>query len=115
MATETDIIEFYKGEYVEIDFFAKNRDGSVLSSPSTQTVAFTVAETQEADPLLSFSTVDKITLSDEATAKFTIGLLATDLTAMIEGRTYYYNIWVGTTQRTMQAKGKFVLQKSIEV
>lgn len=115
MATELDIVEYHKGEYVEIDFFAKNRDGTVLTSPASQVVTMTIGETASGDPLLTFTTTGgKIVLTDAPTAKFTIGLLEADLTTLIEGRTYFYNIWVGTSQPTLQAKGRFVLQNSIE-
>lgn len=115
MATETNIDQYHKGEYVEIDFFAKNRDGTALTNPASQVVTMTIGESVDGLPMLVFTTASgEITLTDAPTSKFTIGLSTANLEDLVEGRTYYFNIWVGTTQRTLQAFGKFILQNSIE-
>lgn len=114
MPAIVDITEYHKGEHVEITFFAKDRDGTPLDNAATQTITMTVSETVSGAPIATFTTGGDITLVDGPTAKFLISLSASDLNSLVEGKTYYYNIWSGTTQKTLQAYGKFVLQYSIE-
>jgi hypothetical protein len=114
MPSSVDITQYFKGEHVEITFFAKDRDNSPLDNAASATITMTVAETTNGAPFVTFSTASDITLVDAPTAEFLISLSATDLTPLMEGRTYYYNIWSGTTQKTLQAFGKFLLQPSIE-
>lgn len=115
MPAIVDITEYYKGEHVEITFFAKNRDNTPLTNPASQTITMTIGESNSGVPSLTFTTASgDITLSDAPTARFLISLSASDLNTLVEGKTYYYNIWSGTTQKTLQASGRFVLQFSIE-
>lgn len=114
MPAFVDITEYYKGEHVEITFFAKDRDNTPLDNAASQTITMTIGESVGGVPLLTFTTGGDITLVDGPTAEFLISLSASDLTSLVEGKTYYYNIWSGTTQKTLQASGKFVLQYSIE-
>ena len=114
MPALVDIIEYHKGEHVEITFFAKDRDGTPLDNAATANITMTIGESVEGAPILTFTTGGDITNTDVPTAKYLISLSTTDLASLIEGRSYYYNIWSGTTQRTLQAYGKFLLKPSIE-
>lgn len=116
MAANTDITGFYKGEVVDITFLAKNRDGSILNSAATATVSMTIGVTPKDEPSLEFTTVSgKITLVSAPAGSFRIYLDTTDLTTLVEGKVYYYNIWTWQTgtEKTLQAYGKFILQNSI--
>lgn len=119
MATEASITEYHKGEYVRILFYAKNRAGEVLPNPSQHTVTMTVGESPEGSALLTLSTTNgKITLNNEATAEFIINIYEADQTNLVEGRSYYYNIWTWSdatpTVQSLQAKGDLILKSSIE-
>lgn len=117
MAANTDITGFYKGEVVDITFLAKNRDGSVISSPATAVVSMTISGNPKDAPALTFSTATgKISLVSVPLGSFRILLEETDLDSLVEGKTYYYNIWTwqDPTQKTLQAYGKFNLQNSID-
>jgi hypothetical protein len=116
MAANTDITGFFKGEVVDINFLAKNRDGSVISSPATATVSMTIGNNPVDEPSLTFSTATgEITLVSAPTGSFRIFLEPTDLVSLAEGKVYYYNIWTWqtSTEKTLQAYGRFVLQNSI--
>jgi hypothetical protein len=116
MAANTDITGFFKGEVVDINFLAKNRDGSILSSAATATVSMTIGNNPIDSPLLTFQTGSaEITLTSAPAGSFRIFLDPTDLATLAEGKVYYYNIWTWQTptEKTLQAYGRFVLQNSI--
>jgi len=117
MAANIDITGFHKGEVVDIIFFAKNRDGSVLTSPATATVSMTIGGSPKDPPTLTFSTATSdISLISAIEGSFRIILDNTDTSTLAEGKTYYYNIWTWQTptQKVLQAIGKFTLQNSVE-
>ena len=114
------IESFFKGEYVAIDFAAKNDDAALtpLSTPAdvlfgitiatNETTAFPVAEWNSGHP--------QITLRDEASAVFEIRLSREDLVNLNEGTAYTYNVWtVSGGTATVQGKGTVKLQSSIEL
>jgi hypothetical protein len=116
MAAITDITGFFKGEVVDITFLAKNRDGTVLSSAGTATVLMTIGATPKDAPLLTFTTVSgEITLISAPAGSFRIIIDETDLSTLVEGKTYYYNLWTYqiVSDKTLQAYGKFILQNSV--
>ena len=116
MAANIDITGFYKGEVVDIIFLAKNRDGSVLTSPATATVSMTIGRNPKDSPNLTFSTsTSDINLISAVEGSFRIVLDEVDTSTIAEGRTYYYNIWTWQTptQKTLQVFGKFILQNSV--
>lgn len=117
MATESNITEFHKGEYIEIILLAKDRDGSVISTPASQTMTFAIGDTPSGSPSLEFTTTaGDITLADVGTGEFTLQLTPTDLISLVENKTYYYNYWseISSDQPLLQAKGQFKLLNSIE-
>lgn len=119
MATETSITEYHKGEYVRILFYAKNRAGEALPNAASHTIVMTVANDASSSPFLTLSTTDgDIVLNNESTAEFIINLYEADQVNMVEGRSYYYNIWSWSnstpTVQSLQAKGDFILKSSIE-
>jgi len=115
MATEQDITEFHKGEYVEFTVAAKNPDGTVVSSPASQVMYMTIAASDDASALVQVSTTSgEITLTDAGNGIFTVALTPADLTDIKEGRTYHYNVWTELASKpVVQAKGAFTLQDSI--
>jgi len=117
MATETNITEFYKGEYLQITFFAKDRNGAVIETPASQIITLTISDTPEGIPTHTFGTATgEITLTNATTGEFTIYLTAIKMATLLEGRSYYYNIWTGLSanQIVLQALGKLTLKKSVE-
>ncbi len=115
MATKANIEGFHKGEYIEIVLLAKDRDGSVITTPASQLVSFTVGDTPAGTPSLTFTTVTgEVVLTDAPTGEFTVQLEASDLSTLLENRTYYYNLWseLSPSQPLLQAKGKFKLLNS---
>ena len=116
MATSVDITDFHKGELIQISLLAKNPDGTALDNAATTAIVMTIALTDDGAPDLEFSTTEgSITVTDAPTAEFAIALLPSDLTALGEGRRFYYNIWSGTGDaRLLQVKGKFKLLNSVE-
>jgi len=117
MSAQVDITEFYKGELLEANFLAKNRDNTPLTSPGSATVSMTISETLSGSPLVAFTTsTGQISLTDIPTASYLIRLSPTDLILLTENKTYYYNIWTWqtSTEKTLQADGRFILKNSIE-
>jgi len=110
MATN-DIMDFYKGESVQLFVSAKNADGSALSSPSTQTIIFKVSLVDGGDPLVEFD--DKFVLVSGS--RFMVTIPAADLEDLKESVTYHYNVWSknGSEDPRLQVAGKLKLQKSI--
>jgi hypothetical protein len=104
---------FYKGEAVQITVMAKNPDGTVISNTASQTIIFTIGASVGAEPTLSFD--DRFSLEDGPTGEYSIDVSDADLTTLVEGKTYFYNIWTKhlTDDPRLQSYGKFVLQKSI--
>lgn len=119
MATETDITEYHKGEYIRILLYTKNRTGSPTPSPETHTVVMTVSDTLNGEPLITYTEASgNITLSNATTAEYLIEIFEEDQTLLVEGRTYFYNIWNWSnstpTVQNLQVKGRLILQNSIE-
>ena len=116
MANVVDIWNFHKGELLAITLLAKNPDGSPLSSPATTAVTMTLARTVGGTPFVEFSTANgAITLSDAPTSTFGIQLVPSQTSALVEGKTYYYNIWTGIADaKILQAKGTIKLINSVE-
>lgn len=120
MATETDITEYHKGEYIRILLYTKNRTGAATPNPETHAVSMTVGETPNGAPLVTFDEASgNIVLNNPATAEYLIEIFEEDQALLVEGRTYYYNIWNWSDStpnvQNLQVKGKFILQNSIEV
>lgn len=119
MATETDIVEYHKGEYISLLFYSKDRLGNPTPSAATNAVVMTISENQSGTPLLTLTAASgNVVLNNATTAEYIIQMFENDLSLLIEGRTYYYNIWnwntATPTVQTLQAKGRLVLLNSIE-
>jgi len=118
MVTEYNIEDRHKGEAVEILFFAKDPDQTVITDPGDQTITVTISDTVNGDPVnnLIFSTAPYVILTTVQTGEFLIQLTNETLSSLTEGLTYYYNIWsqLDNEPRRLQAKGKIVLGGSIE-
>lgn len=115
MATNYDMItNFYKGEAVEFTLLAKNPDGTVITTPLLQTLILTIGSSINGAPELEFD--DKHTVVDESLGKYQLLLSAANVSALVEGKTYYYNLWskLAAADPRLQAYGKILLQKSIE-
>lgn len=120
MATETDITEYHKGEYIRILLYTKNRAGAATPNADIHTVAMTVSETVSGAPIVTFNQASgNITLNNPATAEYLIEIFEEDQALLVEGRTYYYNIWNWANAtpdvQNLQVKGRLILQNSIEV
>ena len=116
MANVVDILDFHKGELVEITLLAKNPDGGVLTNPAGATVVMTLCRTVGGAPFVEFSTVNgAVTLVDAPTSAFAIQLLPSQTSTLVEGKSYYYNIWTGVgDSKILQAKGTIKLLSSVE-
>lgn len=119
MATETDITEYHKGEYIRILLYTKNRAGAATPNASTHSVVMTVSDTPEGAPIVTYTEASgNITLNNPTTAEYLIEIFEEDQTLLAEGRTYFYNIWNWSnstpTVQNLQVKGRLVLQNSIE-
>jgi len=89
----TNITDFYFGEPIEVQLFAKAPGGAnVISTPASQTIKVTVSLTRGGASVLDFN--DKFTLVNATTGEFKILLAASDYeTVLSEARPYYFNIW----------------------
>lgn len=118
MAQETNINGFHKDEDIAFTLAAKNRDGSVIDDVANVEVILNIGDTPEGAAVLTFSVAEgSVVLSDESTGVFTITLLATDLTDLVEDKKYYYTLWSksATNVKILQNKGVFRLLNSIKI
>lgn len=115
MATIVHLQSSHKGEDLLIDLLAKDRDGSTLSSPASQTITLAIGRNPSAAPLLELTA--GWTLADAGTATFEGTFTETMLSSLDEGALYYYNIWsrLGTSSPLLQAKGQFKRLPAIEL
>jgi len=118
MATHVDIIGFHKDEFVEIQFFGKDRKGEVLPSAEGQTVTLVLSRTAGGNAVdgLKWSTgTGHITLTDEPNSEWKLAFSPDDFAEVSEGRYYFYNIWTQLNPGApiLQACGRFVLRPSI--
>jgi hypothetical protein len=107
------ITNFFKGESIELTVLAKNNDGTTLTDPADYSLLLTVGVNAGAVPFVEFNS--HYTLIDPPTATFNITVPNAELTDLLEGKTYYYNIWSQglSGDPRLQCKGKIVLNKSI--
>ena len=115
MAIEEDIDTFHEGEGLALTLAAKNRDGSVITTPASQTITFEIATKKGGPASLTFNSSPQVVLTDSGTGTWTIAPTASDLSTMTEGKTYYYNIrsQLGAADPILQKKGKLVIQPGI--
>ncbi|NIZ63535.1 hypothetical protein DL239_21515 [Sedimentitalea sp. CY04] len=119
MASQIDITGFHKDEYVEIQFFGRDREGGALSAAAGQVIKLVLSKTAGGDPVAGMewtSNTSHITLVDEAKSEWKIALSPDDLSAAIERKNYFFNIWSQLTDSTpiLQAEGGFTLKPSIK-
>lgn len=119
MATNVDINGFHKDEYVEIQFFGRDRLGAALTDAASHEVKFSLSATDSGSPLpgMEWTTNSShISLIDAPNAQWEIALTPADLSEVVEKQIYYFNLWSQRTVNTpiLQAKGRFVLMKSIK-
>lgn len=93
MGLVLDLLGFYAGETVQCSVLAKERDGSVLTSPATATMTMRIARTAFTVSLYEFNTTPEITLTDVPTAEFTIFLPAATIPLLTEEVEYHYDIY----------------------
>lgn len=118
MPSTLNITTVYKGEPLSIDFFAKDPDGGVITSPESQVVYIVFGATAAGAPTLQFASDDdpaKITLADAGTGRFEIRLDASDIATLTEGSANFLNIWTELAgARRLQVTGQITLAASIE-
>lgn len=113
---KVNILGFHKGEVVEINVYAKNRDQTTLVEPENNTLIMTVGTSTSAVPLVQFSAPPQVVLFNIPTSMWMIQLQPTDLTLITEGTTFNYGIWTQHTNgnRILQNTGVFSLKPSVE-
>lgn len=101
------------GEDLLITVLVKDRDGNVPSLGGSDDCILTIARDAGGDPEIE---VTGATLVDAVTGEYRISVPTATLDpAVIEGRTYYYNLWHEDPSgvRIRQAAGEFVRLRSI--
>lgn len=114
-ASRNNIDGFHFGETIDIVVFAKNRDGTVIDSPASQTMKMVISATVGGAPLLEFSAAPQVILQDAGTGNFLIRLFDSDYSSLSEATRYFYNIWTvdGSSVDLLQAHGEFYLRGAI--
>lgn len=113
----TDLTEFYHGETIEFTVAAKDRDGSVITTPGSQTLTFWIGNTQGGAALLEFSASPEVVLSDAGTGVWLVSIpfsaYSDDLN---ESSVLYYNITtkLGSDDPIMQKSGRLLLKPAID-
>ena len=112
----TPIYGFALGESASFTVLARERDGSVLATPGSQTVTFTLASSPSGPPLIEESTAGaNVVLGSASVADFTITItpFAQTSAGIAAGRVYYYNVWsddgAGTILRQLHGTVTFDL------
>ena len=110
-----DITTRHKDEEVIIDILVQDDAGAAIANPALHTVSIVISSTAGGDALGSVKY--DFTLADSGTARFRRVLSPTDLSALTEGTTYYYNIWSkeSLTPPVLRAKGTISLLQSISL
>ena len=114
LVTPVNITEFYWGEPITLTLLAKDPDGTVITTPASQTIKMTIGRTKGGTALLDFD--DKGTLEDAGTGEFTVALAVSDYSSTLtEGQTYYYSLWsqLSSNDPRLQKWGKLVLGPAI--
>lgn len=94
MVAKINILEFSKGEGLAIGLTLHNRDETPLVDAATQTIDFVISTSAETDPpLYEFNTTPQIVLNDAPTAVWTVAIAPADISALVEGVEYRYDIW----------------------
>ena len=109
---------FALGETASFTLLGRERDGSVLSTPGSQTITFTLSDSPGGAPVIEESTDGaNVVLEDVANAEFVITITPTVQTSasIAAGRTYYYNVWSndGAGVVLRQLHGTMVFDESI--
>ena len=113
----TDITEFHHGETLQFTIAAKNRDGSVIDTPASQTLTLWIGNSIGGDVLLEFNTSPEVVLSDAGAGVWLVSVpYASYFADLIEARTYYYNITtkLGSDDPILQKEGRIRLNYSIK-
>ncbi len=116
MGLALNLLEFQIGETIRITVLAKERDGSVLASASTATMALHIALLPADVAIYVFNTTPEITLADEPTADFTIALPAATIPLLLEGVAHRFDIFTTSAGGDVlhQAGGVLKLKPAIE-
>jgi len=115
MGTIANLMYFYAGETVRFTVLAKNRDGTVLTTPGSATMTVRISNKASEDSLYEFTTTPEVTLTTSLTGLFTIVLPAATIPLCLEGQTYRFDIFTTLSGDVLhQAGGTFQYQGSVE-
>ena len=116
MSGEANLVGFYFEETIIFTILAKERDGTLLITPATQTMTIRIADDAKSAAIYSFNTTPQITLSDVPTAEFTIKLTAADIPLILEDTEYRYDIYTvsASLDRLHQKGGVLKLRAAVE-
>ena len=93
MGLALNLLEFVAGETIRFTLAAKERDGTVLASAATATLALNIAKSTGSAELYSFDTTPQVTLTDAPTAIWTVAVAAAAIPLVLEGVSYRYDIY----------------------
>lgn len=111
----TDINEFSKGESVIFTVAMKNRDGTVITTPASQTCRVKIGLDLTAAALLTFDTTPQVELTNSTDGVWTVILKDADTTSLVEGKSYRYFVWSELTGEDpiLQQSGEFKLKRAL--
>ena len=115
MATKQDISVFGENEDVVFTIAAKDRDGTVIATPASQTLTVVIAR-RDGTKVIEVNTTPEVELTGAVLGVWTVTLRASALTDLIPGYVYRYDVWTESADsppETMwQAGGSFRLQNT---
>jgi hypothetical protein len=112
-----DITEFSYGETLTFTIAAKDRDGSVITTPGSQTLTLWIGNTLGGAAALEFNSSPEVVLSDAGTGTWLVSVpYASYSSTLSEGRVYYYNLTtkLGSDDPILQKSGKIRLQAALD-
>lgn len=117
--TIEQIADFVDGETIAFSVLGRERGGTTaIASASTVTLTITIAERREGTPIYEFTNADpQITLADEPTAQWDVQLAPADIPNLVEGRSYWMDIWCTKASGEIihQKKAHLTLRASVEL
>jgi len=111
-----DITEFSHGETLTFTIAAKDRDGSVITTPGSQTLTLWIGNSSRGAAALEFDSSPEVTLSDATDGIWLVSVPYSAYSPTLsEGRSYYYNLTtkLGSDDPILQKSGRLYFKPAL--